>query len=125
MKALSPNLPEDLAISFYIQGQKLIFAAYQLTNVQGKYSLKQQTNKQTITKFFLLGTMKFDSWQADCSVAWLNEVLAFFTISLQLCQQLKDKVSVFSQYKDFHVDPNKDATESAKQDDPPQEKAQE
>lgn len=35
MKALSPNLPEDLAISFYIQGHKLIFAAYQLTNVQG------------------------------------------------------------------------------------------
>lgn len=36
MKSLSPNLPEDLAISFYIQNQKLVFAAYQLTNVQGK-----------------------------------------------------------------------------------------
>lgn len=39
MKSLSPNLPEDLAISFYIQSHKLIFAAYQLTNVQG--DLKQ------------------------------------------------------------------------------------
>lgn len=84
MKSLSPNLPEDLAISFYIQSHKLIFAAYQLTNVQG--------------------TMKFEKWQAECSVPWLNEVLVLFTVALQLCQQLKDKVQVFSQYKDFDVD---------------------
>uniref|UniRef100_A0A336MQA1 CSON004994 protein n=1 Tax=Culicoides sonorensis TaxID=179676 RepID=A0A336MQA1_CULSO len=84
MKSLSPNLPEDLAISFYLQSHKLIFAAYQLTNVQG--------------------TMKFEKWQAECSVPWLNEVLVLFTVALQLCQQLKDKVAVFSQYKDFNVD---------------------
>ncbi|KAG4073644.1 hypothetical protein HA402_000868 [Bradysia odoriphaga] len=83
MKSLSPNLPDDLAISFYLQSHKLIFAVYQLTNVQG--------------------TMKFDSSQAECSVPWLNEVLVLFTVALQLCQQLKDKISVFSQYKDFTV----------------------
>ncbi|XP_055703108.1 protein rogdi isoform X1 [Phlebotomus papatasi] len=83
MKSLSPNLPEDLAISFYLQSHKLIFAVYQLTNIQG--------------------TMKFDSYQGECSVPWLNEVLVLFTVSLQLCQQLKDKISVFSQYKDFTV----------------------
>lgn len=71
-KALSPNLPEDLAISFYLQSHKLIFAVYQLTNIQG--------------------TMKFDSSQAECSVPWLNDVLVLFTVALQLCQQLKDKV---------------------------------
>lgn len=73
MKSLSPNLPEDLAISFYIQSHKLIFAAYQLTNNQG--------------------TMKFESTQAETSVPWLNEVLVLFTVALTLCQQLKDKVS--------------------------------
>jgi protein rogdi len=115
MKSLSPNLPEDLALSFYIQSHKLIFATYQLTNNQG--------------------TMKFESTQAECSVPWLNEVLVLFTVALTLCQQLKDKVrwnskqkapgvmvsevgkrcsnenpipfnlqiSVFSQYKDFTV----------------------
>lgn len=72
-KSLSPNLPDDLAISFYLQSHKLIFAVYQLTNIQG--------------------TMKFDSCQAECSVPWLNEVLILFTVALQLCQQLKDKVS--------------------------------
>lgn len=71
MKALSPNLPEDLAISFYIQGQKLIFAAYQLTNVQGKYSLKQQTNKQTTTKFFSFryDEIRFMAGRLFCRVA--------------------------------------------------------
>lgn len=73
MKSLSPNLPEDLALSFYIQSHKLIFATYQLTNNQG--------------------TMKFESNQAECSVPWLNEVLVLFTVALTLCQQLKDKVS--------------------------------
>lgn len=71
-KSLVPNLPDDLAISFYLQSHKLIFAVYQLTSVQG--------------------AMKFDSFQAECSVPWVNEVLVFLTVALQLCQQLKDKV---------------------------------
>ncbi|XP_026472168.1 protein rogdi-like [Ctenocephalides felis] len=83
MKSLSPNLPEDLALSFYIQSHKLIFAVYQLVNEHG--------------------TVRFDSAQAECSVPWLNEVLVLFTVALQLCQQLKDKICVFAQYKDFTV----------------------
>ncbi|XP_060528270.1 protein rogdi [Cylas formicarius] len=83
MKSLSPNLTEDLAISFYIQSHKLIFAIYQLTNNHG--------------------VMKYESTHAECSVPWLNEVLVLFTVGLQLCQQLKDKICVFSQYKDFTV----------------------
>ncbi|KAL9903275.1 protein rogdi isoform X2 [Glossina fuscipes] len=83
MKCLAPNLSEDLAVSFYLQSHKLIIAVYQLTNIQG--------------------TMRFDSCQAEASVNWLNEVLLFLTAGLQLCQQLKDKISVFSLYKDFTV----------------------
>nr|CAD7408990.1 unnamed protein product [Timema poppensis] len=83
MKTLTPALPEDLAVSFYIQSHKLMFALYQLTNVHG--------------------TMKFDHHSIECSVPWLNEVLVLFTVGLQLCQQLKDKICVFSQYKDFTI----------------------
>lgn len=75
-KSLTPNLPEDLAISFYIQSHKLIFAIYQLVHSHGE--------------------MKYESTHAECSVPWLNEVLVLFTVGLQLCQQLKDKVSVFT-----------------------------
>lgn len=79
--SLAPNLPDDLAISFYLQSHKLIFAVYQLVNVQG--------------------TMKFDSHQAECTVPWLNDVLVLLTIALQLCQQLHDKVIIF--LARFHV----------------------
>ncbi|XP_022193711.2 protein rogdi isoform X1 [Nilaparvata lugens] len=84
MKSLTPNLPEDLAISFYIQSHKLVLAVYQLTNIGGQ--------------------MKFETSQAEASVPWLNEVLVLFTVALQLCQQLKDKICVFAQYKDFTIE---------------------
>lgn len=72
-KSLTPNLSEDLAISFYIQSHKLILAVYQI--------------------YWNQGVMKYDSTHAECSIPWLNEVLVLFTVGLQLCQQLKDKVS--------------------------------
>ncbi|XP_035742516.1 protein rogdi-like isoform X5 [Vespa mandarinia] len=83
MKSLSPNLPENLAISFYIQSYKLVLAVYQLENAHG--------------------SVKHETQQAECSVPWLNDALVLLTIALQLCQRLKDKVCVFSLYKDFTV----------------------
>lgn len=74
-KSLSPSLSEDLAVSFYIQSHKLILAVYQLSTIHG--------------------TMKYEATHAEGSVDWLNEILVFFTIALQLCQQLKDKVGLF------------------------------
>lgn len=73
MKSLVPNLPEDLAVSFYLQSHKLIIAVYQLLNNQG--------------------TMQFDSRQAEIGVQWLNDVLLLLMNGQKLCQQLKDKVS--------------------------------
>ncbi|XP_067638666.1 protein rogdi-like isoform X2 [Eurosta solidaginis] len=75
MKSLAPNLPEDQAISFFLQCHKLIIAVYQLLNVQG--------------------AVKMEAIQAECSVGWLNDVLVLFTVGLTLCQQLKDKINAF------------------------------
>lgn len=71
-KSLNPNLPENLAISFYIQSYKLVLAIYQLENAHG--------------------SVKYETHQAECSVPWLNDALVLLTIALQLCQRLKDKV---------------------------------
>ncbi|KAH7958372.1 hypothetical protein HPB49_001056 [Dermacentor silvarum] len=84
MKSLQPPLPQDLGASFYVQSHKLIFAVY--------YVHKDSH-----------GQPKFDVFQAETSVPWLSEVLVLFTIALQLCQQLKDKVAVFYQYREFHI----------------------
>jgi len=84
MKSLQPPLPNDLAISFYVQAHKLICAVYHMYK-DGS------------------GQKKFDISQAEISVPWLSEALVLFTIGLQYCQQLKDKVLVFTQYKDMQV----------------------
>jgi len=80
-KSLNPNLPENLAISFYIQSYKLVLAIYQLENAHG--------------------SVKYETQQAECSVPWLNDALVLLTIALQLCQRLKDKV--FCRHKSFSL----------------------
>ncbi|CAG2117901.1 unnamed protein product, partial [Medioppia subpectinata] len=84
MQSLQPPLPNDLAVSFYIQSHKLVCAVYHM--------LKDSHS----------GQLKFDIYQAETSVPWLSEALVLFTVGLQFCQQLKDKVSVFTQYKDMN-----------------------
>ncbi|RWS30562.1 protein rogdi-like protein [Leptotrombidium deliense] len=84
MKSLQPPVPNDLAISFYVQSHKLICAVYHM-----------QKDQQGFTKF--------DIFQAETSVPWLSEVLVLFTVALQFCQQLKDKVAVFTQYNDMNI----------------------
>lgn len=47
--------------------------------------------------------MEYEASQAECSVPWLSEVLVLFTVGLQLCQQLKDKVCITSQKQTFRA----------------------
>nr|CAG4650362.1 EOG090X0AKT [Sida crystallina] len=77
-KTLTPALPSDLAVSFYLQAHKLVFAVYHLTQSGG--------------------TVKFETLQSESSVTWLNEVLALLSIALHRTQQLRDKITVFQQY---------------------------
>ena len=36
---------------------------------------------------------KFNRYQAECVIPWVNDVLLLLTIALQSAQQLKDKVN--------------------------------
>ncbi len=71
-KTLTPSLPSDLAVSFYLQAHKLIFAVYHLTQAGG--------------------TVKFETLQSESPVTWLNEVLVLLSVALHRAQQLRDKV---------------------------------
>ncbi|TRY78290.1 hypothetical protein TCAL_06891 [Tigriopus californicus] len=84
LKALNPQLPSELALSFFIQGWKLVFAVYHIVNDKG--------------------VSKFNRYQAECAIPWINEVLLTLTIGLQTAQQLRDKVKVFTQYQDLDLD---------------------
>jgi len=79
VKSLVPPLPREVAVSFYLQSWKLIFAVYHMV-----------TDK---------GVSRFDRYQAECVVPWVNDVLLLLTVALQVSQQLRDKLEVFQQYK--------------------------
>jgi len=83
VKGLVPVIPPELALSFYLQSWKLIFAVYHIV-------MDPKTN-----------TSKFNRYQAEAVIPWVNDVVLYLTIALQTAQQLKDKINVFSQYHDF------------------------
>ncbi|GAV05677.1 hypothetical protein RvY_15771 [Ramazzottius varieornatus] len=74
-----PPLPNDMSASFYIQAHKMIFALYQV----------------------LPSAQNFDCFQAEVSIPWLTEVMVLLTVALQSCQQLLDKVNIFTQNLDL------------------------
>lgn len=78
-----PPFPADLSASFYIQAHKMIFALYQV----------------------LPGSQKFDCFQAEVSIPWLTEILVLMTVALQTCQQLLDKMNIFTQNLDLSPKP--------------------
>jgi len=78
VKSLVPPLPREVAVSFYLQSWKLIFAVYHMV----------------VDK----GVSRFDRYQTECVVPWVNDVLLLFTVALQTAQQLKDKLTIFQQY---------------------------
>jgi len=84
VKSLQPPLPPELALSFYLQGWRLIFAVYHV--IQEKS-----------------GQQKFNRYQAECAVPWANEALALLTVGMQMAQQLRDKLKVFEQYQDMDI----------------------
>nr|XP_048289082.1 protein rogdi homolog isoform X2 [Myodes glareolus] len=99
-RMFAPTLPSDLLVNVYINLNKLCLTVYQLHALQ-----------PTSTKAYSQGSTSFfpSEWgsqrlevshvhKVECVIPWLNDALVYFTVSLQLCQQLKDKISVFSSY---------------------------
>nr|XP_022335929.1 uncharacterized protein LOC111132418 [Crassostrea virginica] len=80
MQTLRPSVPNDVALSFYIHASKLVLSVYHL-------GINPSTHQLDI----------ISRNQVECSVQWLNEALMLFTLALQRCQQLKDKVCLLQQ----------------------------
>lgn len=80
--SLDPALPQDTVLSFYIQSSNLVLTAYQLTS-SGSSSGSSGKSDSINVRF-----------QSESPVTWFHEVLTLFSIALQLCQQLKDKITV-------------------------------
>ena len=46
-----------------------------------------------------LPVVRFDRYQSECVVPWVNDVLLLLSVALQAGQQLRDKIDILSQYQ--------------------------
>ncbi|XP_041737334.1 protein rogdi homolog isoform X2 [Coregonus clupeaformis] len=104
----TPPMPGDVMVNFYINLSKLCLTVYQLHPMQPNTTKNFRPSGSSVLHnpgaMFELNNAKFEVSQVhkvECVVPWLNNTLLFFTISLQLCQQLKDKISVFSSFWNY------------------------
>ncbi|XP_031542827.1 protein rogdi homolog isoform X2 [Vicugna pacos] len=104
-RMFAPALPSDLLVNVYINLNKLCLTVYQLHALQPNSTKNFRPSGGAVLHspgaMFEWGTQRLEVshvHKVECVIPWLNDALVFFTVSLQLCQQLKDKISVFSSY---------------------------
>ncbi|XP_075686822.1 protein rogdi homolog [Rhinoderma darwinii] len=107
-KMFTPSLPSDVLLNFYVNVNKLCLLVYQLHALQPNSTKNFRPAGSSVLHntgaMFELNNQRFELshvHKVECVVPWLNDALVFFTVSLQLCQQLKDKISIFSSYWNF------------------------
>ncbi|XP_030069456.1 protein rogdi homolog isoform X1 [Microcaecilia unicolor] len=107
-KMFTPALPGDILVNFYINLNKLCLLVYQLHALQPNSTKNFRPAGSSVMhnpgSMLEYNNQRFEVshvQKVECVVPWLNDALLFFTVALQLCQQLKDKISVFSSYWNF------------------------
>jgi hypothetical protein len=73
MQSISPALPLDYTISFYIQANNLVCSVYHLSQSNNRAQVKNE-------------------YQAEVSIPFLSDVLVSLGLALQVCQQMLDKI---------------------------------
>lgn len=108
-KFLYPQLPDDLLLNFHLECHTLILAVHQLDAAIKPSS--SSSSSRSSHHHSSSGSNNNDSsdivYACACVVPWVNDVITMLEIALQVGQQLKDKFSVFAQYKDLIVTPKK------------------
>ncbi|KAM4655993.1 cytokine-like nuclear factor N-PAC isoform 2-T2 [Amazona ochrocephala] len=107
-KMFTPALPPDVLVNFYINLNKLCLTVYQLHVLQPSTTKNVKLAGGSILHnpgaIFEFGNQRYEVshvHKVECVVPWLNDALVFFTVSLQLCQQLKDKVCALAHHLNF------------------------
>ncbi|XP_032957917.1 protein rogdi homolog isoform X3 [Rhinolophus ferrumequinum] len=104
-RMFAPALPSDVLVNVYINLNKLCLTVYQLHALQPNSTKNFRPSGGSVLHspgaMFEWGSQRLEVshvHKVESVIPWLNDALVFFTVSLQLCQQLKDKISVFSSY---------------------------
>eukprot|EP00057_Strongylocentrotus_purpuratus_P006516 XP_011660990.1 PREDICTED: protein rogdi homolog [Strongylocentrotus purpuratus] len=100
-KSLTPPLPHESMVNFYILGTKLVLHTYYLhpLALPKAHNQKGLSSSESKSRLLDLGPIKYELFSqntVECAVPWVEEVTACLAFAMQLCQELKDKVSVFA-----------------------------
>uniref|UniRef100_A0A8C4KUK8 Protein rogdi homolog n=1 Tax=Equus asinus TaxID=9793 RepID=A0A8C4KUK8_EQUAS len=97
-RMFAPALPSDLLVNVYVNLNKLCLTVYQLHALQPNSTKNFRPAGGAVLHspgaMFEWGAQRLEVGhvhKVECVIPWLNDALVFFTVSLQLCQQLKDK----------------------------------
>ena len=102
LNAFKPSLPGEVVVNFHVNCHKLVFTIYVLNTLSVPHATtpqKPQLNGDKIASTFEHGGKWFEiinRFEVECVVSWLEDAFRLIAIALQLCQQIKDKVGVFS-----------------------------
>ncbi|XP_071944361.1 protein rogdi homolog isoform X2 [Antedon mediterranea] len=104
---LNPPLPPEAMLNFFIHCNKLVMIAYYIHQIPASKSAHHRPqplgthHKQVST--FEVGSSRFEvtsQYLVESVVPWLSETLMYFTVALQTCQELKNKIDVFAPYQE-------------------------
>ncbi|GAB1299972.1 Protein rogdi homolog [Apodemus speciosus] len=100
-RMFAPTLPSDLLVNVYVNLNKLCLTVYQLHALQPTSTKNFRPAGGAVLHspgaMFEWGSQRLEVshvHKVECVIPWLNDALVYFTVSLQLCQQLKDKLSL-------------------------------
>ncbi|XP_064391594.1 protein rogdi homolog [Halichondria panicea] len=95
---LKPELPEDVALYFHISSSLLVLTVLAVTARGGVREMKDIESNSWMGALFEHGSVIYEvtgQLRVSASVPWLAAVLALLRQSLELTQDLLDKVKVF------------------------------
>ncbi|XP_033108503.1 protein rogdi homolog isoform X2 [Anneissia japonica] len=111
-RSLSPQLPPEAMINFFIHCNKLVMVAYYIHQIPPSRSTQHHRPQPILThpkqsNIFEVGAARFEvtaQYLVESVVPWLSETLMYFTVALQTCQELKNKIEVFASYQEDKQD---------------------
>ena len=106
-RVLNPPVPEEILVSFHVNCDKLLLHVYAFNALAAApHNTKNTTNNNnnSMDHNSTIGdAFEHDGrwWEIGskaeiaCSVPWFKEIIVWINTAHQLCQQLKDKITIF------------------------------
>lgn len=98
-KVLNPPIPEDILVNFHVHCDKLVLLVYSFTILTAPPHLKNHNQEHNSVgyvfehegRWFEVATKA----EIMCAVPWFKDIIVWINSAQQLCQQLKDKITMF------------------------------